>query len=288
MSDKQTIFKALQWASSFLKEHGRDQNAGEILLMNQLKYTRSRLLAEFRTELSEKDWEQFSRNVKEHAAGRPVQYIMGHEVFLGREFVVNPHVLIPRPETEELVIAVLKKMDRLFGASKQGLRVADVGTGSGAIAVTLKLERPGLAVYGTDISASAIDIAKKNADRLGAAVRFAQGDLLQPLMEIGHKFHVIVSNPPYIPQGEKECLPDVVKDYEPACALFGGEDGLDVYRRFTEQLPHVLEDRAIVAFEVGAGQGDAVSQMMREQFSEGVTEVLYDINGKDRIVLTSL
>lgn len=148
--------------------------------MNQLKYTRSRLLAEFRTELSEKDWEQFSRNVKEHAAGRPVQYIMGHEVFLGREFVVNPHVLIPRPETEELVIAVLKKMDRLFGASKQGLRVADVGTGSGAIAVTLKLERPGLAVYGTDISASAIDIAKKMPTGLERPYGLRKGTCFSP------------------------------------------------------------------------------------------------------------
>ncbi|MFS0645510.1 peptide chain release factor N(5)-glutamine methyltransferase [Siminovitchia sp. 179-K 8D1 HS] len=283
-----TIFKALQWASSFLREHGRDKNAGEILLMNQLKINRSRLFAELRTELSGEDWEQFRLDVQEHAAGKPVQYITGYEEFFGRKFSVNPNVLIPRPETEELVMAVLNKVDRHFAASQPELLAADVGTGSGAIAVTLKLERPRLHVCGTDISAGAIEIAKKNAGRLGAAVRFLQGDLLQPLLETGHKFHVVVSNPPYIPRGEKEQLSDVVKGHEPSSALFGGEDGLDFYRRFMEKLPDVLEDRAIVAFEIGAGQGEAVSGMMKVQFPEGLTEVLHDMNGKDRIVVTSL
>lgn len=288
MSDSRTISKALQWASSFLKKHGRDHNAGEILLMNQLNLNRSRLLAELRTELSENDWKRFELDVKEHAGGKPLQYITGYEEFFGRKFAVNPNVLIPRPETEELVMAVLKRVDRHFAASKPELLAADVGTGSGAIAVTLKLERPRLAVYGSDISAGAIETAKKNAVRLGAAVRFLQGDLLQPLLESGKRFHVVVSNPPYIPQGEKEQLSDVVKDHEPACALYGGEDGLDFFRRFMEKLPEVLEARAIVAFEIGAGQGEAVSGMMREKFPEGLTEVLYDINGKDRIVVTSL
>jgi release factor glutamine methyltransferase len=288
MAGRKTIFKALHWASSFLKEHGRDENAGEILLMDQLKYSRSRLLAELREELSEKDWEQFRLKVMEHAAGKPVQFITGYEIFFGRRFAVNENVLIPRPETEELIMAVLQKMDQHFGADLPGLVAADIGTGSGAIAVTLKLERPELIVYGSDISPDAIATAKGNACRLGADIHFLQGDLLQPFMEKGLTLDVLVSNPPYIPGRDKDTLSDVVKEHEPETALFGGEDGLLYYRRFMEVLPDVMAERAIVAFEIGAGQGEAVAGMMRKCFPAGNTNVVHDLNGKDRIVITVL
>lgn len=283
MENEQTIFKALSWASSFLTDHGRDANAGEILLRSQLKMTRSSLLAEQRMKLADHEWRRFVVSVKEHAAGRPVQHIIGYEEFYGRIFKVNSDVLIPRPETEELVLAVLERIKHYFGPSITDLKVADIGTGSGIIAVTLKLEKPELAVIASDLSKDALAVAKENANHLGAAVQFFQGDLLEPFIKKELALDVVVSNPPYIPEGEE--LSDIVKEYDPSTALFGGKDGLDFYRRFAEDLPKVLNDRALVAFEIGHGQGEEVSQLMKESFPKASIDILRDINGKERIVI---
>lgn len=285
MSTERTIFKALSWASSFLKENGRDANAGEILLRAQLNMNRSTLLAEQRMPLAEREWDQFEASVKEHAAGRPVQHIIGYEEFYGRKFLVNEDVLIPRPETEELIEAVLQKLDASFGTSLAGLKVADIGTGSGAIAITLKLERNALSVLASDLSKKAIAVAARNADRLKANIEFLQGDLLQPFIEAGLKMDIVVSNPPYIPVNEE--LSDVVSEHEPHSALFGGEDGLDFYRRFARELPKVLNSHAMVAFEIGHGQGVAVRDLLSDSFPGADIEVIKDINGKERIVIMS-
>ncbi|VEF46461.1 modification methylase, HemK family [Bacillus freudenreichii] len=282
MSNERTIFKALSWASSFLKENGRDTNAGEILLRAQLDMSRSTLLAEQRISLADHQWEQFEVAVKEHAEGKPVQHIIGHEEFYGREFLVNEDVLIPRPETEELIETVLQKIEAKFGSSLQALKVADIGTGSGAIAVTLKLERPELSVFASDLSEKALATAKRNAKRLHAEIEFLQGDLLQPFIGSRKKLDVVVSNPPYIPADE--VLSKVVSEHEPHTALFGGEDGLDFYRRFARDLPGVLSEVAIAAFEIGDGQGEAVSSLLEVSFPEAEIEVINDINGKERIV----
>lgn len=282
MSNERTIFKALSWASSFLMEKGRDANAGEILLRDQLDMSRSTLLAEQRMPLADHHWEQFETAVKEHAAGKPVQHIIGHEEFYGRKFLVNEDVLIPRPETEELIEAVLQKLEVKFGFSLIDLKVADIGTGSGAIAVTLKLERPELSVYALDVSDKALATAKRNAKRLDAEIEFLHGDLLQPFIESGQKLDVVVSNPPYIPANE--VLSDLVSEHEPHTALFGGEDGLDFYRRFARDLPVVLSENAIAAFEIGHGQGRAVSSLLASNFPTAEIEVISDINGKERIV----
>jgi len=282
MSSKQTIFKALSWASSFLTDHGRDANAGEILLRAQLNMSRSTLLAEQRMPLSDNEWKTFEASVEEHAAGKPVQHIIGFEEFYGREFKVNSNVLIPRPETEELIMAVLQRMEQ-FALRSPGIKVADIGTGSGIIAVTLKLEKPELTVFASDLSEEALAVAKENADCLKADIQFLQGDLLQPFMERNMKLDIIVSNPPYIPEGE--LLSDTVRDYDPSTALFGGADGLDFYRRFARDLPKVLNDQAMAAFEIGHGQGEAVSQMLKASLSNSSVEVIEDINGKERIVI---
>lgn len=277
------VFEALKWASLFLKEKGRDENGGEILLCHYLKTDRTHMLASLQDYLTKEIWEAFRQAVIRHGDGEPIQYIMGYEHFYGRTFFVNNHVLIPRPETEELVYYTLQRMEKWF-EKETSLNVLDVGTGSGAIAITLKLEKPSFMVTGSDISEGAISVARKNAHHLGADVTFIQGDLLKPFMKKNEKFHVVVSNPPYIPVVDKEKLSVVVKNYEPHGALFAGEDGLDVYRELAAQLPFVLKERAMVSFEIGEGQGDAVREILQKSFPTGKVELVKDINGKTRIV----
>ena len=281
------VYEALNWASSFLKEKERDENASELLLRFFLHTDRTNLLANLREELAPTVLESFKEAVHLHGEGTPVQYIIGYEEFYGRSFVVNEHVLIPRPETEELVLGALKRMERIFGKNKR-IDVIDIGTGSGAIAITLKLERPELNVTASDISKDALGVAKENAERLSAEVTFEKGDLLTPFLEKDQKFDVVISNPPYIPMSDKEEMSIVVTEHEPHQALFAGQDGLDIYRRFKTELPLVLKEKALVGFEVGAGQSQAVTRLLQEAFPSAKIETVYDINGKDRIVFAQI
>ncbi|MFS8630132.1 MAG: peptide chain release factor N(5)-glutamine methyltransferase [Bacillales bacterium] len=282
MHNGKTVFEALKWASSFLRKCGRDENAGEILLRHYLQVSRATLLAGLRDELSPDVWEKFREAVHRHADGVPVQYITGYEEFFGRTFCVNPDVLIPRPETEELVAGALERIGRIFG-DKEGLTLLDVGTGSGAIAITMKLERPSLQVTASDISFAALSVAKKNAKTLGAAIEWVQGDLLEPFIREGRTFDIVLSNPPYIPERDKESMSVVVTGHEPHQALFAGEDGLDYYRRLAKQLPAVVKEPYLIGLEIGAGQGKAVSELMKKAFPQANLEITLDINTKDRM-----
>ncbi|UOE55354.1 peptide chain release factor N(5)-glutamine methyltransferase [Bacillus sp. CMF12] len=281
------VYEALNWASSFLNESNRDENAGELLLRHFMNMSRTSFLANLREDLHPEVLDKFQKAVHEHAAGQPVQYIIGSEEFYGRTFQVNEDVLIPRPETEELVYNALQKINKLFG-SLNGLEMADIGTGSGAIAVTMKLEKPELNVTATDIYGPTLELAEKNAEQNGAEIDFFQGDLLQPLISKGKKFDIILSNPPYIPERDIEWMSDIVTKHEPHRALFAGEDGLDLYKRFMEELPAVIKDRALIGFEVGAGQSEAVSALLKQVFPQANVETVYDINGKDRMVFAEI
>lgn len=281
------VYEALNWASSFLRKSNRDENAGELLLQHFMKMSRASFLANLREELHPEVLAEFQRAVQAHAAGQPVQYIIGSEEFYGRTFQVNEDVLIPRPETEELVYNALQKINKLFGTAT-GLEMADIGTGSGAIAVTMKLEKPELTVTATDIYGPTLELAQKNAEQNGAEIKFFQGDLLQPLISKGKKFDIILSNPPYIPEKDIEWMSDVVTKYEPHRALFAGEEGLDLYKRFMAELPAVIKDRALIGFEVGAGQSAAVSVLLQKTFPQANIETIYDINGKDRMVFAEI
>ncbi|TSB44762.1 peptide chain release factor N(5)-glutamine methyltransferase [Alkalicoccobacillus porphyridii] len=283
MSQVRTIHEALRWASSFLEERQGETMAGEWLLRHHLNVERAGLFARFHDPIEPAIWTAYQEDVHKLADGVPVQHLIGYEEFFGRRFNVSGHVLIPRPETEELIIAVLERRKAIF--SDRHVKVVDVGTGSGIIATTLSLEDEALSVSATDLSPDALKMAKQNANTHQASITFYQGDLLKPLIDNQETFDIIVSNPPYIPEGERETLAVHVREHEPELALFAGEDGLACYRQLIAQLKDVVKPVAIVAFEVGAGQGETVRHMLQQAFPSTQTEVRYDINQKDRIVL---
>lgn len=282
------IFEALTWASSFLQAARREPYAAELLLRHHLAFSRSDLFASLQDPITDMQAQAFVNDIHSHASGVPVQYLTGTEEFYGRIFQVNREVLIPRPETEELVFGVLKRMDHYF-PSKDRLTVVDVGTGSGAIACTLALESEKLDVVAIDIAPASIEVAKQNATFLQAKVTFMTGDLLLPLIDSGQKVDVVVSNPPYIAERDMDTLSDIVKDHEPWRALVAGEDGLMFYKRLVEQLPSVTSNEAIIAFEVGCGQAEQVVGLLKQTFTNRIsTDIECDINGKDRMVFAKL
>lgn len=282
------VYEALQWASSFLRKNNREEHASELALRHVLGVDRTELLARMREPLRVEDWQKFYEIIVTHSQGVPLQYLLGYEEFYGRRFIVNEHVLIPRPETEELVYGMLARMKRLFSNSKRELTLLDIGTGSGVIAITMKLECPELKVTASDISEKALEIARENAQRLGAEITFVHGDLLEPFLRNCREFDIIMSNPPYIGTREKDELSAVVKDYEPETALYAGEDGLEIYRRLAKKLPAVLRKPGVVGLEIGAEQGDAVRGLLQASFPDANVEVVRDINGKERMVFVEL
>lgn len=281
------IYEALRWASSFLEEHGYEQPIAEILLRHLLKMERSKMFQILRDELTEEVETEFKQALNEIVKGVPVQYITGVEDFYGRQFSVNEHVLIPRPETEELVEGVLQQVKHHF-PDKSPISVVDIGTGSGAIAITLALENQDLNVTTVDISKDALKVAEQNAKNNDANVRFLEGDLLSPIIAEQKTVDVVVSNPPYISEEDFKQLADNVRMHEPTLALVGGKTGIELYERLIAQIPKVINRRAIIAFEVGVGQSKAVEALIKTQFPNADTKINYDINGKDRMVFATL
>lgn len=227
---------------------------------------------------------RFIEGVDKLVKNEPLNYVLGYSYFYGYKFLVNENVLIPRFETEELVGLVLSKYDEYFKGQK--INLADVGTGSGAIAISLKKEEPNLNVYASDISLEALNVAKENASNNDADITFYQGSMLKPLIENDIKLDILVSNPPYIKQDE--VLDPSVKDYEPHVALFGGNDGLKFYRMIFEDASKVLKEKSMLFFEMGYDQKENLTALAREYFSNGHIEVIKDINKKDRMLFISL
>jgi release factor glutamine methyltransferase len=285
--NKTKVFEVLNWASNFLESSGRDRNIGEILLQYDVKMSRAQLLGNLRMDLDDVTVDTFKQQIYQHIEGCiPVQHITGYEEFYGRKFIVNKDVLIPRPETEELVLGVLNRVSHFN--DKRVLQVADIGTGSGVIAITLALENQSLHVTALDIAKESLLVAMRNAKALAANVEFIEGDLLQPFIDSKQKVDIVVSNPPYIPNQVVLELSPVVKDHEPIRALAGGIDGLDFYRRFMMDLPKVLANKALVAFEVGIGQGTEVATLLKQAFPMAHVNVVFDINKKDRMVFAEI
>ncbi|RDW22279.1 peptide chain release factor N(5)-glutamine methyltransferase [Oceanobacillus arenosus] len=283
MGNKQ--YEVLKWASLFLEKHDREPRVAEILLQHYLSVSRAKFYMMMHDVLDEPIIARFKADIIKHAeTGIPVQHLTGVESFYGREFLVNHNVLIPRPETEELVQYVINVAKRDYDG--QALTIVDVGTGSGAIATTLALELSNAIVFATDISADALDVAMDNAARLQANVHFYEGDFLQPIINGEIHADIIVSNPPYI--AKTEVLSDTVKNFDPALALFAEENGLAAYKQIINQARKVVKQDATLAFEIGYTQADAVCSLIKDTFPESKVQTIQDINGKDRIIVARL
>ncbi len=264
-----TIRSALLQGQKLLEQAGvsAPRLTAEVLLAHAAGCDRAWLYAHSDEELRELWWIHYGRYLHERLKGKPTQYITGHQEFYGRDFVVTPDVLIPRPETEHLIEAALEHA--------RG-EVLDIATGSGAIAVTLSLEAA-LRVAATDLSEDALRVARKNAVRLGARVDFACCDLGSALR--GAAFDLVVCNPPYLP--ETESLPREVRDYEPPLALFGGVDGLAVYRRVVPEAARLLRPGGWLVMELGYRLREAVEEILGE-WSD--VRVIPDLAGIPRVI----
>jgi release factor glutamine methyltransferase len=240
----------------------------EVLLGHVLGVERARLVLDAERPLSADEGAAFEALLRRREAREPVAYLVGTKGFRRLELAVDERVLVPRPETELLVEAALDL--------PRGARVADVGTGSGAVALALADERPDLVVVGTDASHDALAVARANASRLGLAVTFLLGDLLGP---VDGPLDAVLSNPPYVADGDP--LPPDIARHEPAAALFAGPDGLAVIRRL---LPAAAARAPFLAVEVGAGQADAV-RTLALAVGYAHAEARRDLAGHERVVV---
>ena len=298
-----TVGLALVAATRRLKGAGVDTPKldGEVLLAYVLGCTRTQLYTHPERLLAQPERERFEEMVERRFLREPVAYLIGEKAFYGLDLIVDPRVLIPRPETEllvDLVLDLVAQADRIHEQTRGGngngngngpagpsapILVADIGTGSGALGLAIAANSTSTQIYAVDILAGALEVARANAARyhLTDRVRFLQGDLLGPLSE---PVDVIVANLPYVALDEWPNLaPDIVQ-FEPPVALTGGADGLAVIRRLLEQAPAMLRPQGVVLLEIGASQGAAVAALAGRHFPGAFVEVVSDYGYHDRIV----
>jgi release factor glutamine methyltransferase len=258
--EKMTLRERLQLAEELLASAPHPDRArldAELLALSLLSQTRSWLLANRNQPWPASLESAYTQALARRSRGEPVQYILGHTEFFGLPFSVAPGVLIPRPETEHLVEEVIR-----LAAGSPKPRIADIGTGSGAIAVALAHALPAARLWATDLSPEALQIARLNAPRNSVADRitFLAGDLLTPLT--GQQFDIIASNPPYIPLTDHDSLSVEVRSFEPHSALFAGEDGLGIYRRLIPDSRALLTSGGWLVMEIGYGQQQAIKTLL--------------------------
>lgn len=281
-SEKWNIGAILQWTGQYFADKGVESPRldAEVLLSHILGKDRLYLYVHFEQPLEDSELAAFRAAVLRRAKREPVAYIIGQKEFMGHLFSVSPAVLVPRPDTEILVEAVLEKL-RVLPQGK--LRLLDIGTGSGAIIISLLKELPEAVGVAVDLSPEALAVAKENAVRLGVADRleFRLGDLLQPVA--GEVFDYIISNPPYIPESDMLTLAAEVK-CEPLMALVAGQDGLDCYRRLLAEGRENLNAAGGIALEVGIDQAEAVC-LLAEKTGWSGCEIRCDYGGIQRVVM---
>ena len=253
----------------------------QVLLAEVLHCSRAHLLGYPEQILTEQQAAQFARWIERREQGEPVAYILGRRAFYDREFMVTRSVLVPRPETEHLLELALDFMKEHPQAS-----VVDVGTGSGALAVTLAALAPAAMVYAVDISLEALDVARANAELHKTVIHFMHGDLLQPLIDRGIYVDLVMANLPYIARDDLAQL-EVAK-HEPLVALDGGIDGLDLIHRLLTQLANVSRPNARVVLEIGAHQGLAAVNLIHSKLAPSTVQLHRDLAGLDRVVQIDL
>jgi len=281
-----TILEVLRWTIGRFERHGIASARLDAELLATLAFSRTRieLYTHFDQPLGDPELAAYRGLVQRRMSGESVAYILGRKEFWSLDLLVDARVLVPRPDTETLVeqaMDVLKAMD----GNVRALRVADIGTGSGALALALKKERPGDEVFAVDVSSDALEVARGNASRLGLDITFVQGDLVAPLAGLG-LFDLVASNPPYIPSQDIAGLSPEVRR-EPHLALDGGTDGLVLVRRLAKEARAILAPGGALAMEIGAGQVGTAMEILR---GEGYTNigVRKDLAGIERVVFGTI
>lgn len=278
-----TVGDALRLATRRLAEAGIAEAAwdAELLLRHVLHWDRAALLSREAKDLTADEEARFFALVAERYARRPLQHLAGTQAFYGRDFLVTPDVLIPRPETELLVETALELL-----AGQAAPVVVDVGTGTGCIALTLAAEIPSAEVHGVDISRAALDVARANARRLGveSRVRLYQGDLVAPVQALAGSVHLVVSNPPYVSACEISDLAPEVRDHEPRLALVPHPDASHLYRRLAHGAHRLLRPGGAFLVEIGLGMAEEVTAVCEGEGLQ-VERVIPDLQGIPRVVV---
>lgn len=285
-----TILELLNWSTTYLREHDIENprlNA-ELLLARTLNISREGLYTCLQDPSRQEGKENLEHLIQRRISGEPLQYILGHQEFWSIDFKVDPRVLIPRPETELLVEQSLSILSERFQRST--LCVLEIGTGTGAVAISLAKEGRGLLLVATDISGEALLLARENARSAGVLhqITFVRGDLLGPfrLMREKEPFDLVLSNPPYIHRSEIQRLAREIRDHEPIVALDGGEDGMDFYRGIISQAPSYLREGGWLLLEFGEDQGEKVSDLIERESFFSRPERIKDLAGIERVVKT--
>jgi len=281
-----TLMEVVRLSSGYLESHGSSSPRldAELLAATALRMRRLDLYLQFDRPLEETQLTAIRELVRRRGDGEPVAHITGEREFYGRPFTVSADVLIPRPETETVVELTLRRA-RSLQRDGEGVRIADIATGSGCIAISLAAELPGAKLTATDLSEAALEVAAGNVKRhhIGDQVELLRGSWCEPLQ--GREFDIVVANPPYIPSVELDGLARDVREREPALALDGGSDGLDAYRALLPSLATVLAPGGWGAVEVDIRAADAVAGLAREALGADLrTAVHDDLSGRPRVV----
>lgn len=276
-----TYQQLINYGKKLAKSHNVEVEGIKILVLEMSGLNGAEFLLNIHSEVDRELEEIIKKGIEEYINGKPVQHIVGYTYFYGYKMIVNGDVLIPRPETEELIGYVLAYYDEMFDGKK--VDVVDVGTGSGNIAVALAKEESNMNVSASDISFEALETAKVNAENNQANVTFYQGNMLDPFIEKGLKFDILVSNPPYIP--DDEYVEPLVLDNEPNIALFGGNKGMKFYQEIFENAKKVLKEKAIMAFEHSHKTRLEMLELANTYFPKANSFVIKDLNGKDRFLI---
>lgn len=282
MSDVWTVDKILSWTINHFKSKkiSEPRLGAELLLSKALNMKRIDLYLQFERILSAKERDQFREYVKRRVNREPIQYILGETEFYGFPFKVSPAVIVPRPETELLVDSVLEVLKEQKNPS---VKILDIGTGSGCIAVALAKSFPDCSIWAIDKSDDALDIARTNADLNEVTIHFIEGDIFKDVSSFPTKFDIIVSNPPYVALKDLYKLDPEVRDFEPKEALFAGEDGLEFYKKFVNMIPGILDKHGTIFLEIGYDQSDRLEEI----YSDANYKVKFkkDYNQFDRILI---
>ncbi|WP_105994339.1 peptide chain release factor N(5)-glutamine methyltransferase [Staphylococcus simulans] len=269
--------EAVQAAAKQAVARGFESKRAKWLLLDLFDWSLADYVLKMNDTMTEAHRAAYQEATDRMLTGEPIQYITGFQSFYGERFKVDARCLIPRPETEEVLMHFMNQLSN-------GDSVADIGTGSGIIAVMLKLLKPDLTVYATDLFEGPLEVARANAAMHQTDITFLQGSDLSPLIEQNIRLDGLISNPPYIDQAESIDMAETVVDYEPHQALFAEEHGLAIYRAIIEKLPQVLNDNAVVVFEIGYNQGEVLKALIQSIYPSIEAEVIQDINQNDRII----